>query len=126
MACIRQGRELKGRPARTPRAGSQVFGVKKVSAKKLGEFVGAVEHYAKESRRAELFAILGGLLRDEDYSRHISDAFFIVLRRCFIGDSATAKGGAETPKPVVEKPEMCKVRPMDWLIDGLTDRELTD
>merc|ERR1712185_552462 len=76
----------------------QKFGVKKIAMKKLGEFVGGVEHFARENARVELFGLLLGLERAETYTRHVSDAFFAVMRRVFAGASATEARSLKSAK----------------------------
>ena len=84
-----------------PRGGVQ-YGLRKVAMKKLGDFVCAVEHYVESCPRVRLFATLMGLDRVDDYSRHVSDAFFLLLRRAFVG-GVINEGGAASDKKKLER-----------------------
>ena len=102
----------------------------------LGEWVAAVEHHAREgSRRAEMLAILCGLRRAENYSRHIADCFFLFLRRMCIPDRRGTEGGSDSEqhtddaallsdvREMFEDGEGSYVIPVSGVVEALVGRE---
>ena len=79
------------------------FGIRKLAMKKLTSFISCTEMWAATDRRAEMFAVLLGLIRTETYSRHVSDAFFRLIR-CAVckspGDVAELKDDLSSIKGV--------------------------